>query len=101
MDKLFGLSMTYIMIGLLILLAISLSTLVYVWLTNRIMFKVGVRNIPRRRSQTTLIVLGLMLSTVIISAAFTTGDTINRSVTSEIYDLLGSVDETIVVGDTD
>ena len=49
------------------------------------MFKLGVRNIPRRRAQTTLIVLGLMLSTVIISAAFTTGDTVDRSVTCQVY----------------
>src|SRR5262249_34054948 len=40
-------------------------------------------------------ILGLMLSTLIISAAFTTGDTVNRSVTSEVYSLLGSLDETI------
>ena len=59
------------------------------------MFKLGVRNIPRRRAQTTLIVLGLMLSTVIISAAFTTGDTVDRSITSEVYGLLGSVDEVV------
>jgi hypothetical protein len=56
-----------------------------------------VRNIPRRRAQTTLIVLGLMLSTLIISAAFTTGDTVQRSITGEVYSLLGSVDEVILV----
>jgi putative ABC transport system permease protein len=84
-----------------VLLAIALSTLVFVWFTNRIMFKVGVRNIPRRRAQTTLIVLGLMLSTVIISAAFTTGDTIDRSVTNQVYTLLGSVDEMVVSGNAD
>ena len=96
MDELFGFSMTYIMFILLAFLALAISSLVYVGLRNRIMFKLGVRNIPRRRAQTTLIVLGLMLSTVIISAAFTTGDTINRSVTNEVYRLLGSVDQTIV-----
>ena len=58
----------------------------------------GVRNIPRRRAQTTLIVIGLMLSTVIISAAFTTGDTVDRSITSEVYELLGSLDEVVRVG---
>ena len=42
-----------------------------------------------------------MLSTVIISAAFTTGDTINRSVTNEVYELLGSVDQMVVSGNAD
>jgi putative ABC transport system permease protein len=100
-DELFGLSMTWIMVGLLVLLAIGLGSVTYIALRNRIMFKLGVRNIPRRRAQTTLIVLGLMLSTIIISAAFTTGDTIDHSVTGEIYSMLGSVDETVVAGDTD
>jgi putative ABC transport system permease protein len=101
MNELFGISMDLIMFVLLALLAVSLVSMAYVALRNPIMFKLGIRNIPRRRAQTTLIVLGLMLSTVIISAAFTTGDTIDRSVTSEVYRLLGSVDETIVVGDVD
>src|SRR5215208_4943671 len=97
MDELFGLSMNTIMYVLLILLGFSFAGLAYVAITNRIMFKMGLRNIPRRRAQTTLIVLGLMLSPLIISAAFTTGDTVQRSITGEVYGLLGSVDEVILV----
>jgi len=55
----------------------------------------GVRNIPRRRAQSTLIILGLMLSTLIVSAAFTTGDTLNYSVTRTAYDALGPLDLTL------
>ncbi|HLF72195.1 MAG TPA: FtsX-like permease family protein, partial [Dehalococcoidia bacterium] len=95
MDELFGFSTTNLMYILVVLLGVSLLSVVLVAIFNPIMFKVGVRNIPRRRAQTTLIVLGLMLSTIIISAAFTTGDTVDQSVTSEVYGLLGSVDETI------
>ncbi|HEX5370170.1 MAG TPA: FtsX-like permease family protein [Dehalococcoidia bacterium] len=98
MDEIFGVSMNLIMVVLVVLLAISLGSIIFVALSNRIMFKMGLRNIPRRRAQTTLIVLGLMLSTVIISAAFTTGDTVNRSVTSEVYRVLGSMDETVIAG---
>ncbi len=98
MNEIFGVSMNLIMVVLVVLLAISLGSIVFVALSNRIMFKMGLRNIPRRRAQTTLIVLGLMLSTVIISAAFTTGDTVNRSVTSEVYRVLGSMDEAVVAG---
>jgi putative ABC transport system permease protein len=97
-NELFGVSMNLIMYVLLALLAVSLLSVAFVALRHRMMFKLGIRNIPRRRAQTTLIVLGLMLSTVIISAAFTTGDTVDRSVTSEVYRMLGSVDEQVVVG---
>ena len=101
MNELFGVSMTLIMFVLLAILCVSLATVGLVALRNPIMFKLGVRNIPRRRAQTILIVLGLMLSTVIISAAFTTGDTVDRSVTAQVYSILGSVDETIVSGERD
>jgi putative ABC transport system ATP-binding protein len=53
----------------------------------------GLRNMPRRKAQTTLIILGLMLSTLIITAAFTTGDTVDRSLTAQGYSMLGHVDE--------
>src|SRR3989304_7549 len=92
--------MNLIMLVLLALLAVALAVVAYVALRQRIMFMIGLRNIPRRRAQTILIVLGLMLSSLIISAAFTTGDTVSRSLTAEVYDILGHVDETIQVGGT-
>ncbi|MDP9370585.1 MAG: hypothetical protein M3Q03_20335 [Chloroflexota bacterium] len=38
----------------------------------------------------------MILSTLIISAALGTGDTIDHSVTVDVYDNLGSVDEPVV-----
>jgi putative ABC transport system permease protein len=61
-----------------------------------VIFKLGLRNIPRRRAQTTLIVVGLMLSTLIVSAALGTGDTLDYSITASAYDVLGHVDEVVV-----
>ncbi|MGB2694832.1 MAG: FtsX-like permease family protein, partial [Dehalococcoidia bacterium] len=90
-----GVPMTGIMVVLLVLLAISLSTVAYVIARNRIMFMIGLRNIPRRPAQTILIIIGLMLSTLIISAALTTGDTVDRSLTAQSYRLLGNVDMVI------
>src|SRR5260370_24904508 len=89
MDSLFGLSMNTIMIVLVMLLALTVSISLLVFLRNRIIFMIGFRNIPRRVAQTVLIVIGLMLSTVIITAAFTTGDTVDYSITKPAYDLLG------------
>lgn len=99
MDDLFGIPMNSIMLALVALLGVALATVAYVVLRNRIMFFIGLRNIPRRPAQTILIVLGLMLSTLIISAAFTTGDTVTRSLSSQVYEVLGHVDEVIQVGE--
>ena len=99
MQSLFGLPMNDIMIVLVALLAISVGTIVFVALRNRVMFLIGLRNIPRRTAQTVLIIIGLMLSTVIISAAFTTGDTVDHSITKMVYDVTGHVDETVQNGD--
>jgi putative ABC transport system permease protein len=96
MDSLFGIPMNSIMVVLLVGLGLSLSVVGYVVLRNRIMFKMGVRNIPRRVAQSVLIVIGLMLSTLIISAALTTGDTVDHSVTKLAYDWLGHVDVTVM-----
>jgi putative ABC transport system permease protein len=95
MNDLFGLSMTYIMIALLVILAVSASTIAWVIARNRVMFFIGVRNIPRRRAQTVLIIIGLMLSTLIISTAFSIGDTVDYSMSSQVYDRLHSVDEIV------
>ena len=92
MDSMFGLSMNLIMFVLLGLLAITLGTILIIFIRNRIVFLMGLRNIPRRVAQSTLIVIGLMLSTVIITAAFAFGDTVDYSITKATYDLFGHAD---------
>ena len=96
MNEIFGVSMTSIMIVLLVLLGICLLTVAWVGLRRRVIFKMGIRNIPRRKAQTILIVIGLMLSTLIIAAALGTGDTIDHSVTAATYEGLGLADELVV-----
>src|SRR3990170_443591 len=95
MNALFGIPMNTVMLVLIGALAVCLASVGYVVVRNRIMFFIGLRNIPRRMAQTTLIVIGLMLSTLIISAAFTTGDTVDYSITNQTVTLLGHVDEAI------
>jgi putative ABC transport system permease protein len=97
MNDIFGVPVTGIMVTLLIALGICLLTVAWVAWRRPVIFKLGVRNIPRRKAQTILIVVGLMLSTMIISAALGTGDTVDYSMTSDAYNKLGHVDE-IVVG---
>lgn len=95
MNDFFGIDMTYIMIALLAILFVALAMIGYVFLRNRVMFQVGVRNIPRRRAQTILIVIGLMLSTLIISTALSIGDTVDYSITSTTFNELQSVDQVV------
>ncbi|HEU5423064.1 MAG TPA: FtsX-like permease family protein, partial [Nitrolancea sp.] len=96
MDNLFGIPMASIMDILLVAFALCLGVGFWIFLRHRVVFKMGVRNVPRRPAQTTLIVIGLMLSTLIIAAALTTGDTLNNSLTGTVYDLTGHVDEVVV-----
>jgi ABC-type antimicrobial peptide transport system permease subunit len=101
MDEFFGISMNYIAGGAIAATVAILGFIALIAIRNPVMFKMGLRNIPRRKAQTTLIVVGLMLSTVIITAAFGTGDTMNRSITAEIYTTAGEVDQLIVYNSDD
>ncbi len=96
MSEIFGIPMSSIMVVLLVLLAICLFSVAWVAWRRPVIFKMGVRNIPRRKAQTVLIVIGLMLSTLIIAAALGTGDTIDYSATLETYRSLGPTDELVV-----
>ncbi len=73
MEKLFGLEMTIIATCLGSSLALVLAVLALLAWRGRVMFKLGIRPIGRRRAQSALIVLGLMLATLIITAAFLHG----------------------------
>ncbi|MDP9364033.1 MAG: ABC transporter permease [Chloroflexota bacterium] len=99
MNELFGLSMTTIMLVLLVLLGLCLLSVAWVAWRRPVIFKLGVRNIPRRKAQTVLIVLGLMLSTLLISAALGIGDTVRHSETAHVYALFDHVDELVVASE--
>src|SRR6266508_2900644 len=96
MDEIFGLPISGLLVGLVIALGLCLLLVGWVAWRRPVIFKLGVRNIPRRKTQTILIVVVLMLSTLIISAALGTGDTVDNSISSAVYDGLGRVDEVVV-----
>ncbi len=82
-------------IGLLIAVALVLLYLVVMGLRNRTIAKLGVRNIPRRPSQSALIILGLTLSTIIIVSALSIGDTLSFSVRRHAINAYGAIDQVI------
>lgn len=97
MNTIFGISTTSIMIALLVLFGIVALIVLFVLVRNPVVFRLGVRNVPRRPAQTILILIGLMLSTLIIAAAFTTGDTLSSSIRGQVLDIAGQQDERVVL----
>ena len=98
MTTMFGIPMQGIMVALLVITGLCLSAVAFTAWRNRTMFLIGLRNVPRRRAQTALIVCGLMLATAIIASALTIGDTLTYSIKQQVYDRMGPIDLTVVKG---
>ena len=96
MEDLFGVKMDQIMLVLLAVFLPSLAIIGIMALRNRVMLKMALRNIPRRKAQTALIVAGIMISTLIMAASFGTGDTLTFSIRKAVIDGLGTIDEFVL-----
>ena len=95
MDKIFGIPANNLAIVMAILLIIIFAVVSFGSIRRFILFKMGTRNIPRRKGQSLLIVIGLMLSSIIIATSLGIGDTVRYSIRSVAVDSLGPVDEVI------
>jgi putative ABC transport system permease protein len=73
--------------------AVVLVALLLLAAVNRVLLKMALRNIPRRRAQTVLILFGLMLATLIITASLSVGDTLSYSLQAIQLRQIGGVDE--------
>jgi putative ABC transport system permease protein len=100
MDRVFGIPAGPLAAALAILLVVALGVLTAMALKNVVFLKIGVRNIPRRRSRSALIVAGLMLGTAIISASLLTGDTMATAVRGSVTRSMGVTDELVTAGTT-
>ena len=94
-------SLKSLLIPLMVIFAISGAILIISALRNRVLFKMGTRNIPRRPANTFLILLGLMLAAMIFSASFATGDTLTYSIRNLAVDYLGETDIMVMREGTD
>src|SRR5215217_8814480 len=92
MTELFGIPTGRLTLVLLAICASGALVLAFLALRDRTSFKMAVRNAPRRPTQTALILLGLMLATLLFSAAFTTGDTLTNSLRAQALKNIGRVD---------
>src|SRR5947208_9959132 len=95
MTQLFGIPLDRLTTILIIITLGIVGLVALLALGNLIFFKIGVRNIPRRRTQMWLIIFALMLSTTLLSSVLATGDVITGAVQSIAVYNLGNVDETI------
>ena len=97
MDELFGAPVSSIALVLAVVFAIIAVVMAFVVFRNPILVRMALRNVRRRPGRSLLIVIGLMLATAIISASFTTGDSITFSIKREATDSLLNLDELIRV----
>ena len=95
MEKVFGLPATGLAITMAVLLLLIFIVIAVSATRRFILVKMGTRNIPRRKGQSILIVIGLMLSSAIIATSLGIGDTVRHSIRSVALDSLGPTDETV------
>jgi hypothetical protein len=69
--------------------------LAFLWWRNPVLMKIGLRNLARRKGQSVLIIIGLTLSTIIVSSSLGVGDTLRFSVQKQAVSAYGKVDEII------
>lgn len=84
--------MLYIAVGLTATLLILVLAIAIIAIRNRFLIKLSLRNIPRRRTQSILIIVGLMLSSTIVAASLAIGDTITASIRNAVLDGVGDTD---------
>jgi putative ABC transport system permease protein len=95
MQKIFGIPVGSLAVVLATLVVVLLAVVAVFALRNRVFFRLGIRNARRRRGRAALIVAGLMLGTMIITASFATGDTLSSSIRSSRIAALGKTDEVV------
>src|SRR5919198_2492694 len=97
MRSLFGISENALLLGVGLTTAVVVAVLVAAAWRNPLLARLAWRNVPRRPGFAALITLGLTIGTVILSSAFTTGDTMSQSVRTVVAGALGSADEVVFI----
>ncbi|MDP9352558.1 MAG: ABC transporter permease, partial [Chloroflexota bacterium] len=99
MERIFGLPTT--LLAWITGVSWLLITLGIAWLGIRqpVLLRLALRPIPRRKVQTALVTLGLMLSTTIMTSSLGAGDTMSQAVRSLVNTSVGRVDELVVLSE--
>lgn len=95
MRELFGVPVGVLAVALGCLVALMALVVGSLALRQRVLFKLGVRNLARRRGRSAIIVGGLMLGTMIIGSALGFGDIMAHTVRTSVISSLGQTDEIV------
>ncbi len=104
MEELFGLPTIRLMWIVVAIAGVAAAVIAFIFYRRPILVRMGLRNIPRRRAQTVLVTMGLTLATIIVTIAFSTGDSLAVSVRNLALDSLERIDHFITteeVGDSE
>ena len=96
MERLFGLPIALLAAGAAAGCALLLGLVLLLTARRRVLWRLALRNIPRRLGYALLAVAGLALGTAVVASALFTGDTMTYTVRSLVADSLGRVDEVVV-----
>ena len=101
MEELFGLPTIRLMWIVVAIAGVAGAVIAFVFFKRPILVRMGLRNIPRRRAQTVLVTMGLTLATIIVTIAFSTGDSLAVSVRNLALNNLERIDHFIVEQEID
>ncbi len=83
----------------LFFLVITLFWIGILAVLHRLLFKMGLRNLVRHRSDTIIAILGFMVGTSIICSSMAIGDTMSSMIEDLVYDSYNLTDEYMVIND--
>lgn len=92
---LFGLSATIQALLLAALVGGAVLLLVGVSVNNPLLWRMGVRNMRRRRAQTLVMLCGLLLSSIFLTVSFGLQDSFSHSIAADRLTKVGAVDEAV------
>ena len=101
MEELFGLPTIQLMWIVVAIAGVAAAVIAFIFLKRPILVRMGLRNIPRRRAQTVLVTMGLTLATIIVTIAFSTGDSLAVSIRNLALDSLERIDHFISAEEID
>jgi putative ABC transport system permease protein len=67
-STIFGILADILLVTVMVIFGVCLAAGAWILIRHRAVFRIGIRNIPRRPAQAILIIIGLMLSTTVIAA---------------------------------
>jgi putative ABC transport system permease protein len=88
-------SRPYARLGIPIVLVFLVVEIVFLALANRLLFKMGFRNLIRHRGDSVIAIVGFMIGTAIVCSSLVIGDTLTDVVESIIYERYNLVDEVV------